>query len=482
VALVAGAAFVWHQRRTENPLVDARLFAGRNVRLALVTNFVVGAALVIAMVDVPLFVNAVEGGLERSALIAGWVLAVLTASMAVTSYVGGRMTERTWYGPPAVAGLVLATVAYTAMGFGWDGETSYLLIGLELAVLGAGFGLTVAPTNSAVISAAPAEQRGSAAALVMVTRLLGFSVGLSALTAWGLSRFNSLRRELDLPPITDPGFADAVRVAQEDLTSTAIAETFLATAVVTVIGVCAAVAMRRPRPDEDHEHVAVITADEPITIDQAGAPMQSWLHRYLAVVLGAFAVLLVGAFVFIGVLLSRLDETKNDLQRVEAGSALFASQVTGFQAQLAELAPQVSEGLDEAIAGLESFGTSTIQFDVPIDENIQIDTEVVIDREIEVPIKTTLPINESFDTTIEIDGPFGVDIPLDVTVPVNIDVPIDLNVTIPINETVPIAASVPVKLTVPINVNVSETELAELTKSLAAGLRSLKEILAGLGG
>ena len=210
--------------------------------------------------------------------------------------------------------------------------------------------------------------------------------------------------------------------------------------------------------------------------------MQSWLHRHLAIVLGAFALVLIGAFVFIAMLVNKLDQTNKDLDRVEAGSALFASQVTGFQTKLAELAPQVAQGVDEAIAGLDSFSTSTIQFDVPIDQNVAFSTEVVIDRDVEVPIKTTLPINESFDTTIKVAGPFGIDIPLDVTVPVDIDVPIDLTVTIPINETVPIDANVPVKLNLPIQIDVSKTELAELTQSLAAGLRSLQEILVGLGG
>ena len=147
------------------------------------------------MVDVPIFVNAVEVDLERSAVVAGWVLSVLTASMAVAAYVGGRLTERTWYGPPVVGRSGRSPpLAYLTMGLTWDGDTSYALIAVQLAVLGAGFGLTVAPTNSAVIAGAAADHRGAAAALVMVTRLLGFSVGLSALTAWGLARFNSLRR------------------------------------------------------------------------------------------------------------------------------------------------------------------------------------------------------------------------------------------------------------------------------------------------
>ena len=485
VAVVAGAAFVVHQRRTPDPLIDPLLIRGRTVRLALVANFVVGAALVIAMVDIPLFVNAVEGGLERSALISGAVLAVLTASMAIASYVGGRLTERVGPKPPALAGLLASAVAYVAMGVTWSPDTSYFLIGLELAVLGAGFGLTVAPTNSAVIAAARADQRGSAAALVMVTRLLGFSVGLSGLTAWGLWRFNTLRRDLELPPIGDPSFGDAVRRAQENLTSDAITETFLATAAVVAIGVIAIVFMRRAASDPTQEAETVDEPDiaEPPALSAPSvAPAHSWLHRHLGLVLGAFAILFLGAFALIAVLMNKLDRTNDDLRRVEAGSALFASQVTGFQSQLSELAPQVSEGIDDAIVGLESFGESTIEFNVPIDENIAFQTEVVIDRTVSVPIKTTLPINESFDTTIKVNGPFGIDIPLDITVPIDIDVPIDLTVDIPINETVPIDVDVPVKLDVPISLNVDETQLAELTASLAAGLRSMQEILSGLAG
>lgn len=210
--------------------------------------------------------------------------------------------------------------------------------------------------------------------------------------------------------------------------------------------------------------------------------MPSWLNRHLGLVLGAFALLLIGAFVWIAILMSQVHETRQDLHRVEAGAAIFASQVQGFQTKISELAPNVSAGLDEAITGLESFGNSTVEFNVPIDENVQFQTDVVIDRDIQVPIKTTLPINESFDTTIKVAGPFGIDIPLDVTVPVHIDVPIDLRVTVPIHETIPIDANVPVKVDVPISVDVSQTQLAELSKALAAGLRSFQEILAGLGG
>lgn len=253
LAMLAAGSFVVQQSYSTSPLFDPRIFRGRNLQIALVVNFVVGAGLVIAMVDVPLFVNSVELDLERAAVYSGWILSALTAAMAVTSYVGGRVTERWWYRPPVLAGVAMSTAAYAWMGATWTADTSYPLFAVQLALLGGGFGLTVAPTTSAVVDAAPADQRGAAASIVMVVRLLGLSVGLSALTAWALARFNELRSTIDLPAITDPAFETAVVEAQERLTAQAIAETFTAAAVVLGVGVVATLAMRRRPTDPPHE-------------------------------------------------------------------------------------------------------------------------------------------------------------------------------------------------------------------------------------
>lgn len=245
VASLAGGLFVVQQSYSRHPLFDPTIFGGRTVALMLFVNFVVGAGLVIAMVDVPLFINSVELDIERAAVISGWVLSALTAAMAVASYVGGRITERWWAQPPVLAGVALSAASYAWMGSTWTADTPYPIFALQLALLGAGFGLTIAPTTSAVVDAAPADKRGSAASVVMVVRLLGFSVGLSALTAWGLARFEALRSTIELPPLNDPGFQEAVVEAQESLTAQAIAETFIAAAVVLVTGVVAGAMVRR---------------------------------------------------------------------------------------------------------------------------------------------------------------------------------------------------------------------------------------------
>jgi EmrB/QacA subfamily drug resistance transporter len=248
VALVATIAFVMIQRRVEDPLLDLSLFRGRNLTSAVIVNFLTGATLVIAMVNVPLFVNIVELEIERSAVIAGLVLSALTATMALTSYLGGRFSERTWYQPPVLAGLAAAAAGFLLMGLTWSVDTAYGTMMWQLALLGAGFGFIIAPTSAAVVDAAEPDRRGTAASLVIVFRLIGLSVGLSALTAWGLYRFNELRRTIELPPLDDPGYADAAIRAQTELTTSALADTFVAAALVIVAAIGVALFMRRPKP------------------------------------------------------------------------------------------------------------------------------------------------------------------------------------------------------------------------------------------
>ena len=180
-----------------------------------------------------------------AAVMSGWVLSGLTAAMAVTSYLGGVATERTWYRPVIVVGLLVTGVGFLVVGTAWDVDVRPWTMGWQLVILGAGFGLVTAPTNAAVVDAAPAEQRGTAAGLVIVSRLMGLAVGLSGLTAWTLFRFDRLRTGLDLPGIGEPGYQEALETAQADITAQALTETFLFAAAVVLVAVVVSLGLRR---------------------------------------------------------------------------------------------------------------------------------------------------------------------------------------------------------------------------------------------
>jgi hypothetical protein len=133
------------------------------------------------------------------------------------------------------------------MGITWQAGAPYRQMAWQLAILGAGFGLVIAPISAAAVNAAPTDQRGIAASLVIVLRLIGMSVGLSSLTAWGLQRFGDLRKLIDLPPITDPGFQTQLIDGLTNLTVTVMAETFLISAIIAAIAIAAALLLRPDR-------------------------------------------------------------------------------------------------------------------------------------------------------------------------------------------------------------------------------------------
>ncbi len=218
------------------PLIDLRLLRQPYFSGGVLVNFFLGSMIIIVMVNVPLIVNVREVDISQSALYSGYLLSGVTGTMALFAYVGGRLLERCGYRPVTLAGLVLAGAGLGLMGASWSVHTAYTVMIAQLVLVGMGFGLVLAPMATAVINAAPAAQRGVAASLVIVMRLLGMSVGLAALTAWGLNRFNQLRPHIPLPdlPFTDPAYQQAIIDGLTQLTVQVLAETFAITAVVAL--------------------------------------------------------------------------------------------------------------------------------------------------------------------------------------------------------------------------------------------------------
>ena len=71
------------------------------------------------------------------------------------------------------------------------------------------------------------------------------SVGLSSLTAWGLHRFDILRKDVTLPDISDPGFQDAVIEGLTNTTVSVLTETFLISAAIMGLALLVALLLKR---------------------------------------------------------------------------------------------------------------------------------------------------------------------------------------------------------------------------------------------
>lgn len=212
IAAAAGALFVFRQRRAMHPLLPISLFRQRAFAAATAANFLVGASLIVAMVDVPV-ITALVVDPERVSRDAALMLAPFTLVIAILSLAGGRFAVRFGARRVAMAGLLLVAVGYATLWYGLQAGTLLsMLPGLVLA--GAGFGMVFAPVSATAIDAVPEDDRGIAAAMTLVFRLLGMTVGISILTSIAVRRLQGLVGNLE-DIVQAPGESTAEFLARQ---------------------------------------------------------------------------------------------------------------------------------------------------------------------------------------------------------------------------------------------------------------------------
>jgi len=188
-----------HLRRARRPLVPRRALRRTPAWGSLLASFFVGAALIAALVDIPVYARLTS--FPDSQLGAALVLVRLLVALPVGAVAGGYLTRRFPAGAVCLVGMLAA-----AGGFGWmsrwglhslDGPMATV----PLVVAGLGFGLALAPVNAALLASTADEVHGLASALVVVARMVGMLVGISVLTTIGLHRY--FTAQAALPAIAD---------------------------------------------------------------------------------------------------------------------------------------------------------------------------------------------------------------------------------------------------------------------------------------
>ncbi|NUS51084.1 MAG: MFS transporter, partial [Nocardioidaceae bacterium] len=195
----AAGLFVVHLRRAEEPLLPRGAFVRTGAWGALAVSFFVGSALIAALVDIPIFARVTV--YPASQLDAALVLVRFLVALPVGALAGGYATRRVPVGVVTAVGMLLAAGGFTWMST-W-GLTSLRdpVATLPLVLAGLGFGLALAPVNAALLAATEDAVHGVASALLVVARMVGMLVGISALTTIGLRRYYAV--QVDLPAPSD---------------------------------------------------------------------------------------------------------------------------------------------------------------------------------------------------------------------------------------------------------------------------------------
>ena len=186
------------------PVVDLSLFKRLPFSASSLVSLLVGAALIIAMADIPLFVDTVLSRQVNEAdipLVSGLALLRLTAMIPVGALLGGWFSSRLSCRFTGVLGLLFVATGFYLMSR-WPMNVDWTQITISTMTTGLGFGLVIAPISTTAIKAVRATQAGMGAAIITSLRMVGMMLGLAALTSWALAYFKQLASQFPSLPTT----------------------------------------------------------------------------------------------------------------------------------------------------------------------------------------------------------------------------------------------------------------------------------------
>lgn len=242
-ALAAAVAFAVWERFARTRLIDPAGVRFGPFLAALGASVCAGAALMVTLVNIELFGQGVLS-MDRNQA-AGLLLRFLVA-LPIGALLGGWIATKVGDRAVASAGMLIAGAGYWLVSK-WPvdvlsarhdlGFLTLPTMGTDLALAGIGLGLVIGPLTSAALRVVPSAQHGIASSAVVVARMTGMLVGVAALSAWGLYRFNQILATLPSPG----GDSLAAKIAGEATRyrtafSMQYGEIFGITAIVCVVG------------------------------------------------------------------------------------------------------------------------------------------------------------------------------------------------------------------------------------------------------
>jgi EmrB/QacA subfamily drug resistance transporter len=176
VGLAALIPFGWWESRTQDPIVDLRLFRSAPFAAGSLLIGLQNLVMYTLLFELPLVLDEL---FELSAQTTGQLLTFLMVTMVAMSLVAGRLTDRLGPRSVALAGALLCLAAVVVLAR--SGPSAPDDVRIPLALLGAGLGLSSPAAQSASLSGVSPEQSGMAAGVSSTMRYLGAVIGIAML-------------------------------------------------------------------------------------------------------------------------------------------------------------------------------------------------------------------------------------------------------------------------------------------------------------
>ncbi len=251
IILLALAVLV--ESRAAEPIIPLPIVRQRNTALAILASLAVGMAMFGGAVFLGQYFQIGRG---YSPTEAGLLTIPLMAGVLVTSIVSGRMITKTGrIKPYIIAGAVVLVAGFAVLST-IDHQTALWYVGIGMFLVGAGVGMSMQNLVLAVQNTVALKDIGAASSTVAFFRSLGGTIGVSVLGAVLARRVtDQITHDLAAAGVQGTGSGGAsalnltalpepivhiIRAAYGDATG----HIFLISAIIGIVGIIAAVAMR----------------------------------------------------------------------------------------------------------------------------------------------------------------------------------------------------------------------------------------------
>ncbi len=202
MAAVFLALFLYIESRAKEPIIPLDIFKNDIMRVSTITVFMTGVGMFGAVIFIPLFIQAIQGG---SATESGNAVTPMTFAIIVSSVITGQVVSRLGkYRIVGIVGMGLVTLGMVLLA-SMNIDTPRWTTIVYMIIMGLGMGVAFPLYTLVVQNTFPIQRVGVVTAAIQFFRSIGGTVGTAVLGTLVNSRFHEafpveLQKQVDLLP------------------------------------------------------------------------------------------------------------------------------------------------------------------------------------------------------------------------------------------------------------------------------------------
>ncbi|MDR3596339.1 MAG: MFS transporter [Clostridium sp.] len=187
VAIISFIAFIYVEKKRENPLLQLQIFSNKLFSLSIFCGFVTFVAIFCNNIILPFYLQDVMSYTPEHT---GLILMVYPLLLTVAAPVSGALSDKIGSEILTFIGLILISLGLILMST-LNVDSTLLIMIIFIGIMSIGMGLFQSPNNSLIMSTVPKDKLGIAGSVNALVRNLGMVCGIALATTLLYSMMSS---------------------------------------------------------------------------------------------------------------------------------------------------------------------------------------------------------------------------------------------------------------------------------------------------